>query len=123
MYLCVNSDKAWEQGLAGAAVAEQLCINMGLPHKKATVVNSLEGLKFSPTTIILDYRELNELTKFAMWCPEEVGYKCFRFIREDKVTGQLNKVRVQQLTECLWKWRGNFQIDVLYVPDGCCISN
>lgn len=123
MYLCINAGKAWEHGLAGAAVAEQLCGNLGVPYERAAIVHSLDELEFGPMTLTVDYREINELTKFAMWCREEVGHESFCFINDDKVSGRLNKDRIQHLTECLWKWRERLQDHVHYVPDGCRGSN
>lgn len=119
MYLCANAGKAWERGLAGAAVAEQLCRNLGVPYERASIVHSLHALEFEPMTLVVDYRELNELNKFAMWCSDEVKYSSFRFLNDGKVPGHLNKDRVQHLTECLWKWRECLQDHVHYVPDGC----
>lgn len=106
-------------GLRGADVAEQLCRNLGAPHERAAIVDSLDGLKFESMTLTINYRELNELTKFSMWCREEVGHESFHFINDDKVRCRLSKDRIQKLTECLWKWHKTFQSHVHYVPDEC----
>ena len=119
MYLCVNTGKAWERGLAGASITEQLCQSLGVPYKRTSVVDSLGALEFELMTLAFDYRELNELNKFAMWCSNEVEYGRFRFLHDGKDPGHLNKDRVQHLTECLWKWRERFQSQLHYVPDGC----
>lgn len=119
MYLCVNAGKAWERGLAGASIAEQLCQHLGVPYKRTSVVDSLDVLEFELMTLAIDYRELNEVNKFAMWCGKEVECRGFRFLHNGKVSGCLNKDRVQHLTEALWKWRERFQTQLNYVPDGC----
>jgi hypothetical protein len=119
MYLCVNAGKAWENGLAGAAVAEQLCRNLGIPYERASIVHSLSVLEFKPMALAVDYRDLNELNKFAMWCGDDMGYKNFHFLNDDKIPKHLNKDQTQHLTECLWKWREGLQDHVRYVPEGC----
>ncbi|MCC6207730.1 MAG: hypothetical protein IT488_06225 [Gammaproteobacteria bacterium] len=118
MYLCVNADKAWEKGLAGADVAEQMCVRLGVSYERTAIVHALSRIKFEPMTLAINYRELNELTKFSMWCREDVGQELFQFITQDQSVNCLSKNRVQKLTEYLWSWREQFQSNVHYIPDG-----
>jgi hypothetical protein len=118
MYLCVSADKAWQQGLAGAAVTEQLCGKLDVPYEKAAVVRSLGELKFASIALTINYRELNELAKFSMWCSECVGYESFHFVNSDDSISRLNKNRVQKLSEYLLTWREKFESNLNYVPDG-----
>lgn len=118
MYLCVNVDKAWEKGLAGADVAEQMCGRLGISYEQTAIINALSRMKFEPMVLAINYRELNELTKFSRWCREDVDRELFQFIAQDKSVNCLSKNRVQQLTEYLWSWRERFQSNVHYMPEG-----
>lgn len=102
-----------------AAWSEQLCRKLGVPYERASIVRSLNALEIKPMTLAVEYRELNELNKFAMWCGDDVEYSSFLFLDDDKILMCLNKDRVQHLTECLWKWRESMHNHVHFVPDGC----
>jgi len=108
MYLCVNAEKAWERGLAGSSIAEQICKTLRLPYSKPQVVASLDGIKFSRITLVVDYREINELTKFSHWCKEEISPTVFCFLGDDNTVSCLNSDSLNKMKKCLWKWRENF---------------
>lgn len=109
MYLCVNADKAWEVGLAGSSIAEQLCNILGLPYSRPEVVASISAVKFSRITLVVDYREINELTKFSQWCREEIGPTIFGFIDGDNNVRYLNSDSLSRMRVCLGSWRNNFR--------------
>ena len=107
MYLCVNanSEKAWQRGLAGSSTAEQLCKAFRLPYSKAQVVASLNEIKFCRITLVVDYREINELAKFSYWCAEEIDPTAFCFLCNDNTVSRLSRDSLNRMSECLWKWR------------------
>lgn len=119
MFLCVNAKKAWERGLAGASIAEGLCNVFRLPYSKAQVVESVCEVRFHRATILVDYREINELTKFFMWCENEVDVSIFSFVNDDGDVDCLNRDRVEKLGKCLWAWREHFDDHEVPVPENC----
>lgn len=119
MYLCVNAEKAWSSGLAGASIAEQICKTLLIPYRKSQVVASLNEIKFSRITLVVDYREINELTKFSCWCKEEIDPTVFCFLDKDNTTSCLNSDSLNKMKNCLQQWRENYSGYADLMPKDC----
>lgn len=106
MYLCVNANsrKAWESGLAGASVAKQICAAAGLPYSRRKVINSLGSQMFASIALRMNYRELNELAKFARFKTNEMGPSAFHYSDGDQEKC-LDLDRIETMSRCLWDWR------------------
>lgn len=119
MYLCVNAEKAWETGLAGSSIAKQLCNALGLSYSKRKVVESIAEVTFSRAVLVVDYREINELTKFFYWRRDEIGPTAFGFIGKDGKIAYLSSDSLSPMGECLSQWRENFHGFGELMPEEC----